>query len=183
VTLMVSNGVPASTIASVERTSYTIVGGNLVEQSDCTYVPGPQQDFAVPQGTCAPVDGSPSALTPSPTAASATLPQSAQGGSGPAATTPAPSAPNLSALKGFPGKVLVLPLDQPPYADWSFHGAQLCPKQPCDAETVGGPERGVASDGMSIAGAVGVLDPGADPHAYFKPTCQSATPYCYYPSF
>jgi len=104
----------------------------------------------------------------------------AQGDSGPAATTPAPSSPNLSALSEFPGNVLVLPLDEPPYASWSFQGVQVY-RGLSYAEAVGGPQQGIGGDRLSIDGSVG--GPPSNPDNDLKPTCQVVTPYCYYPPF
>ncbi len=94
---------------------------------------------------------------------------------------PASTAPELSPLNGFPGAVLVLPLDQPPYASWTFQGVHVN-AGPYYNETVGSPDQRIGSDAITIEGSVGGFASG-DPHDNFNPICQPATTYCYYPPF
>jgi len=99
---------------------------------------------------------------------------------------PAPGQPEAGsaqsavlALKGFPGAVLLLPVDQSPYASWPFGGVRVDPG-PAYIEYVG-EMQGIGSDVLSIQASVG--QPGYDPRSDFNPTCQPATPYCYFPPF
>jgi hypothetical protein len=99
---------------------------------------------------------------------------------------PAPSQPEAGsaqtavlALKGFPGAVLLLPIDQSPYASWSFGGVRV-DSGPSYLEYVG-EMQGIGSDVLSIQASVG--PPGYDPRSDLKPACQPATPYCYFPPF
>jgi hypothetical protein len=84
------------------------------------------------------------------------------------------------ALKSFPGTVLVLPADQPPFARWPLQGVRLN-DGPGYLEYAGDPIQRLGSDVVSIEASVGQV--ANDPRTDFKPTCQPATPYCYFPPF
>jgi hypothetical protein len=110
------------------------------------------------------------------------------GAGGSTAGQPAPAAstgPTVAqsaarALKGFPGAVLLLPVDQSPYANWPFQGIRVDPG-PSYTEYAGDPIPGIGADVLSIAASVGPS--GDDPRSDFTPACQPATPYCYFPPY
>jgi hypothetical protein len=82
------------------------------------------------------------------------------------------------ALKSFPGTVLMLPADQPPFARWPLQGVRLN-DGPGYLEYAGDPIQRIGSDVLSIGASVGQV--GYDPRMDFKPTCQPVTAYCYFP--
>lgn len=92
--------------------------------------------------------------------------------------TPTAAQAAALALKGFPGAVLLLPVDQSPYANWPFQAVRANPG-PSYIEYAGDPIRRIGSDVLSIEASFG---PSAyDPRTDFKPVCQPPTPYCYSP--
>jgi hypothetical protein len=80
------------------------------------------------------------------------------------------------ALKGFPGAVLLLPVDQSPYASWPFQGVRVNPG-PSYVEYAGDPIQGIGSDVLSIEASLGPS--GYDPRS--DSSCPPPTPYCYFP--
>ncbi len=90
------------------------------------------------------------------------------------------SGSSTSVVKGFPGAVLLLPVDQPPYTSWPLQGIRLNPG-PSYVEFAGDPIQRIGSDVLSIEASVGPST--YDPRNDFQPVCQPATPYCYYPPF
>ena len=106
---------------------------------------------------------------------------STTGQSAPAPSTPPTVAQSVSlALKSFPGTVLMLPADQPPFARWPLQGVR--PNDgPGYLEYAGDPIQRIGSDVLSIEASVGQM--GYDPRTDFKPTCQPVTAYCYFPPF
>jgi hypothetical protein len=106
---------------------------------------------------------------------------STTGQSAPAANTTSRLAQSDAlALKAFPGAVLLLPLDQSPYANWPLQGVRV-DRGPSYIEYAGDPIQRIGSDVLSIEASVG--PPVHDFRNDFQSGCQPATPYCYFPPF
>jgi hypothetical protein len=145
--------------AGLIRTGYTLVDGALQQQDSCEFLPS-TADQAHPQGSCTPAAD---AATPGTTVRSPTA---------------APAGPDLSALKRFPGPVLRLPLDQSPYAKWTFLGARMGAPTAYE-ESVGEQFQGIGANRISIDGALGPLDATSDPRV--AGNCPASKAYCYSP--
>jgi hypothetical protein len=139
------------------RTGYTLADGALQQQDSCEFLPS-TADQAHPQGSCTP---GPSASAPATTAQAA-----------------APAGPDLTKLKGFPGALLRLPLDQPPYANWTFLWAMMGTPTAYE-ESVGETQQGIGADRISIDGSLGPIDPQLGSRG--GGGCPSSRAYCYLP--
>jgi hypothetical protein len=80
------------------------------------------------------------------------------------------------ALKNFPGAVLLLPVDQSPYASWPFQGVQVYPDVSY-LEYAGDPVQQIGTNVLSIKASLGPFD--NDPRTDL--VCQPTTSYCYFP--
>jgi hypothetical protein len=105
----------------------------------------------------------------------------AQSASPQSTNAPASAGANLSKLTAFPGPALVLPLDQAPYSNWGFLGAEANTSAGAGTfytESVGESRQGIGADRISIQGYV-----GGDTWDQFVPAsgCDIATAYCYEP--
>lgn len=112
--------------------------------------------------------------------AASSLSAYAQGTSPQSTGAPASAGANLSELKAFPGTVLVMPLDQPPYSSWGFVGAQVYASAAgaSYSEAVGEAQQGIGSDRISIQGTTG-SDTWDQSTTEFA--CQLSAEYCFEP--
>jgi len=151
---------------SLVRTGFKLASGVLQQQDTCKFLAS-SADQAHPQGTCTGGSARTSAPIPS-TSTSARRPGSASSG------------PDLRGLKAFPCSVLVLPLDQPPYANWGFLDARVNQNAGGTfyTEDVGEASQGIGANGISIQGTTGGDQWDQAATAY---GCQILTAYCYQP--